>query len=247
MSTPLHSRIAALVPSISGWCSVEKANDLALAVIKLRSSVTVEIGVFGGRSLLPMALAHAEQDHGGVWAIDPWQAAASVEGYDPVNAEWWSRVNHEALYQQFLGHLKAHGVEKFVKIVRGKSDNVTPPEVIDVLHLDGQHTDQTVRDVERFASRVRPDGFVFVDDIHWSGGGVERGVARLLTMGFTQIFVRDTGAMFQRAAAPREPSVTIKRLAKRLLKNKGAIETLSEEIRKPKKRGRPPGSKNKRK
>lgn len=194
----LHGRIAALVPRVTGWCSPEKAQDLALAVIKLRASVTVEIGVWGGRSCLPMALAHQEQNHGVVWAIDPWSPAASSEGYEKVNADWWGAQNHEAVYRVFLAHLKDQGLEQFVKVIRQKSDDVEPPQVVDILHLDGQHTDQAVRDIERFAPRVRVGGFVFVDDINWSGGGVARSVEKLLSMGFVKIFDRDTGAMFER-------------------------------------------------
>jgi predicted O-methyltransferase YrrM len=198
----LQAKIAAIVPTITGWCTPEKAQDLALAIIKSRSSVTVEIGVWGGRSAIPMALAHTEQKHGIVWAIDPWSPQASTEGYDTVNANWWGSQNHEAVYQGFLLSLKAAGVEQYVKVIRQKSDDVEPPEKIDVLHIDGQHTDQAVKDVERFASRVVPSGFVFVDDIQWSGGGVGRAVERLLAMGFVKVFDRDTGAMFQRQEKP---------------------------------------------
>lgn len=197
MST-LPQQIATIVPTVTGWCSIEKAQDLALAVIKLRSSITVEIGVWGGRSCIPMALAHKEQKHGVVWAIDPWSPEASTEGYDKVNADWWGAQNHEAVYQAFLAHLKINGLEDYVRVMRRKSDDVLPPEKIDVLHVDGQHTEQAVRDVERYAARVVRNGFVFVDDISWSLGGPQRAVDRLLTMGFVKIFDCDTGAMFQR-------------------------------------------------
>ena len=215
----LQSRITALVPVMDGWCSIEKANDLALAVIKSHASVSVEIGVWGGRSLIPMALAHQEQNQGIVWAIDPWSSLASVEGYDAANSDWWGKQDHEMIYQRFLASARAHGVEKFIKIVRQKSDAIEPPPVIDVLHVDGQHTEQAVRDVERFASRVRVGGFCFVDDIGWSGGGPAAAVEKLLTMGFVKLFDRDTGAMFERQAAkvakPAEPRKT-KKVAKKI-------------------------------
>lgn len=197
MST-LNSRIAAIVPTITGWCSVEKAQDLALAVIKSRSSISIEVGVWAGRSVAPMAMAHQEQNHGVVWAIDPWSPAVAAEGYDKVNADWWGSQNHELVYQNFLAMLKASGIEQFVKVIRKKSDDVDPPDGVGCLHLDGKHTDQTVRDVERYATKVIPGGFCYVDDIHWSGGGVERGVEKLLSLGFVKLFDRDTGAMFQR-------------------------------------------------
>lgn len=202
----LQAKIAAIVPTITGWCSVEKGQDLALAVIKTKSAVTVEIGCWGGRSLIPMAMAHAEQQAGIVWAIDPWSPQASTEGYDTVNANWWGSQNHEAVYQGFLLSLKTTGVEQYVKVVRQKSDDVEPPPAIDVLHLDGQHTDQAVKDIARFAPAVVPKGFVFIDDIGWSGGGVGRAVEKLLTMGFVKVFDRDTGAMFQRQEKPAAPA-----------------------------------------
>lgn len=198
----LQHQIALIVPTITGWCTVEKAQDLVLAVLKLKASVSVEIGVWGGRSLVPIALAHKEQKHGTVWAIDPWSPVASTEGYDKVNADWWGSQNHEAVYQRFLAVLKEQGVEDYVRVMRRKSDDVIPPSKIDFLHVDGQHTDQAVKDVERFASKVVPGGFVFVDDVQWSGGGVGRAVEKLLTMGFVKLFDRDTGAMFQRQQKP---------------------------------------------
>lgn len=194
----LHARIAALVPNMDGWCSVEKANDLALAVIKLRASVTIELGVWGGRSLLPLAMAHQEQNHGIVYAVDPWSNAASVEFQNEANTNWWGKVDHEMIYQRFLAHLKNQGVEQFVKVVRAKSDDFDPPQVVDCLHVDANHSDQAVKDVERFASKVRVGGFCFLDDINWEGGGVKRAADKLLTMGFVKLFDRDTGAMFER-------------------------------------------------
>lgn len=214
MPAPLNTRIATIVPSITGWCSVEKANDLALAIIKLRSSVTVEIGVWGGRSVVPMALAHQEQDHGIVWAIDPWSPVASTEGYDKVNSDWWGAQNHEVVYRGFLDTLRLNGVERFVNVIRKKSDDVEPPPVIDMLHIDGQHTEQAVRDVERFASKVRDGGFCFVDDIGWSGGGPARAVTRLLEMGFVKVFDRDTGAMFEKAVAKPSTNKPVKKAVK---------------------------------
>lgn len=197
MSNLTH-KIATVVPTITGWCSVEKAQDLALAVLKTKSSISVEIGVWGGRSLVPIALAHKEQKHGVVWAIDPWSPTASTEGYDKVNADWWGAQNHELVYQNFIATLAQHGVADFVRVIRRKSDDVIPPDKICLLHVDGQHTDQAVKDIERFAVKVVIGGYVFVDDIQWSGGGVGRAVEKLLSMGFVKVFDRDTGAMFQR-------------------------------------------------
>lgn len=219
MST-LHSRISALVPKMPGWCSPEKANDLALAVIKMRGLPSAEVGVFAGRSCIPMAMAHQDMNAGMVLAIDPWDKFAATEGYDDVNAKWWGGLDHEAIYQQFLAYIKAEGLTNYVSVHRKKSDDVQLPDELGVAHLDGQHTDQTIKDVEKYASRVVVGGFVFVDDINWSGGGVGRAVEKLLTMGFVRLFDRDTGAMFQRV--PKKISAGPAKVSKKRGRKKGS-------------------------
>lgn len=199
-----------------GWCTPEKGWDLAMAVIKTKAEVSVEIGVLYGSSLLPLALAHAEQDHGVVYAIDPWTREAGTDGYDGKNLEWWGSLDYENIYRTFLYNLKANGVEKYVKVLRQKSDDVEVPDKIDCLHIDGQHTDQASRDVERFAPRVGSGKFCFVDDISGWNGAPARAVERLMTFGYTKLFERGTGAMFQRTPPP---------------------------VVRQKKRGRPPGKK----
>lgn len=219
MPIPLSTRIAAMIPTVTGWCSIEKGNDLALAVLKSKSSVSVEVGVFAGRSCIPLAMAHREQNHGIVIAIDPWSSAESIVGQGAADTEWWgTKVDHEIIYQGFLASLKAHDLEKWVEVIRAPSDSVTPPKQIDVFHCDGNHSEQSVRDVERFGSLVGPSGFLFLDDLGWSNLGPKHAADKLPSMGFTKLFDRDTGAMFQ-----RQPAKTAS----------------------AKKRGRPPGSKNK--
>lgn len=209
MTPKLLQLITGNVPNLPGWCTVEKACDLADVILRLKAEKTVEIGVFGARSLIPMAMAHAEQDRGIIIGIDAWDAAASVEGETKENAEWWGKVDHEAIYQGAVNHIKQLGLEKYVQLIRARSDDVEVPDVIDVLHVDGSHTAQAIKDVDRFAPRVRPGGIVFLDDIHWAGGGVEQAMAHLLSLGFRHLSSRDTGAFFERipavAAVPAEP------------------------------------------
>ena len=55
--TNLFLDIADVVPRLNGWCSVNKAQHLAAMVCALQPVTAVEIGVFGGKSLIPMAMA----------------------------------------------------------------------------------------------------------------------------------------------------------------------------------------------
>lgn len=231
-----------------GWCTPEKGIDLAMAILKMRASVVFEVGTFLGSSLIPQAMACAEQDHGLVYAVDPWSREAGIEGYDGENLKWWGNLNYEEIYEKFLANVKAAGVEKYVRVLRQKSDDVEVPDALDVLSIDGQHTDQASRDVERFASKVVPSGYVFMDDIVGWNGAPARAAEKLVAMGFTKLFNRDTGAMYQRDEAKRLPTREAKALAKRLLASKGGIEKLMDELSKaaPKKKGGwPKGKKRK--
>lgn len=181
-----------------GWCDLDKALTLACMVVGLRPAVTVEIGVFGGRSALPMAMAHKAIGHGMLYAIDPWDKAASVEGYEGADLEWWSSVDHESIYQYFMLQIKLRGLENVTRVIRNKSDDVAPMPGIGLLHVDGQHTDQAVRDVLRFASEVMFGGIVVMDDIAWRGGGVARAVKTLESLHFRELYKLGTGAVYQR-------------------------------------------------
>jgi hypothetical protein len=195
-----YEEIARVHEPLAGWCELEKALDLVATVIALRPNVVVEIGVFGGRSLIPMALACKAIGKGRVIGIDPWSQQASAEGYTGENADWWKKLDHESVYQGFLGTLNRLNLQSIVEIKRSKSDDVAPPDVIDLLHVDGQHTEQALRDVNRFATNVRIGGFCFTDDDDWvdGGGGPQQAVKRLMELGFVPLYKCGTGTAFQR-------------------------------------------------
>lgn len=194
----LFTQIETLIPTLHGWCSIAKANALAGAVLSLRPEISLEIGIWGGRSFLPLALAHREINFGTAIGIDPWDAKASQEGQTGENLKFWSQTtSHELVYNDFMAKAKSLGMLP-AKVYRTKSDNIQPPARIDLMSLDGNHGPQAERDVSRFCPNIRRGGLVFVDDLDWDGGAVRRAVAALKQMGFIQLYILDTGAVFQR-------------------------------------------------
>lgn len=195
---------------LEGWCDVAKAQRLAAIVLALRPTVTVEIGVFGGRSLLPMAMAHAVIGHGVAIGIDPWSKAASLAGMEGVNKEWWDKLDHELIYQGFMRSANRLIADGWVNVFRGTSDEaiandrekfrgtdsrlVFVPEVIDLLHVDGNHSEQAVKDVDNYATRLRPGGILVMDDIDWAAAAA----ARVRELKFSFLYALGTGAVFQR-------------------------------------------------
>lgn len=194
----LFTQIEQIIPQCHGWCTVERAKAMASAVIALRPFVSTVLGVWGGRDIIALALAHKEAGGGGVIGIDPWSKEASAEGQAGDNLKWWSEVDHELVYQDCLNRIKASGVSEFVEIIRKKSDDVIPPTNIGILIVDGNHSDAAVRDVNRYAVNVVVGGLVFADDLKWDGGGVQKSVERLREIGFDKLYDLDAGAVFQR-------------------------------------------------
>ena len=150
-----------------------------------------------------MAMALKETGRGLAIAIDPWSKQASVEGQEKVHADWWGSVNHDVVAKEFVEQVALLGLGDFVQVVRRKSDDAVVPAKIDILHVDGNHGEQAVKDVERFAPNVRVGGLCFMDDLGWVGGAVGRACDRLIAMGFVKLYDMDTGAMFQRVGGPR--------------------------------------------
>ncbi len=161
--------------SLPGWCPREKALLMASLVLRERPAVVVEIGVFGGRSLLPMALACKDQSHGLVYGIDPWANAAALEGTQlEKDAVWWKREDLRAVRRTFFAAVESYGVADHVRILEASSASVAAafePGSIDMLHIDGNHSEEvSERDGKAYLPRVRSGGWVWVDDT--DGGAI---------------------------------------------------------------------------
>ena len=172
---------------------------MAALVLALRPALTIEVGVWQGSSIVPIALAHKAVGFGRVIAVDPWSAVASVQGQiNPDDAKWWSEVDHERAYQTFVTVLAEEGLSQYVEIVRTTSDEYAPPDNINVLHLDGNHSDQAVRDVQKFAPKMANGGIAILDDYSWSGGGVRKACAALESLGWIEMYRLGTGGVWRR-------------------------------------------------
>lgn len=180
---------------ITGWCSWEKAQTLCSIIFATRPQITIEIGIWAGKSFVPMAMAHKELGVGMAFAIDPWQQSISIAGQtNPADTEWWSHQDrHDYAFKQFEETIYALGLQNVTKIHRVKSDDFDPPENIGLLHIDGNHGEQSIRDVRRFCPKVISGGFLVLDDLQWSGGSVMQSLELAKSMKFKEIYrVKDS-------------------------------------------------------
>lgn len=182
-----------------GWCSLDKSGCFVDYVddicSRVDNPVCVEIGVFGGKSILPVALELKRHNKGRLFAIDPWKNDEAGKGYEywPTEHKYWTTVDLEFMYKFFLDLLTEYDLHEYVEVIRDTSDNAPEIDNIDFLFIDGQHTDQAVRDTMKYATKVKLNGYCVVDDVTW--GDVSKVPEILNKLGFFHIHSVDSNAM----------------------------------------------------
>ena len=172
--TALQSRLEAL-QSLEGWATLQKREHLARLVIDHNAMRCVEIGVFGGQSLLAIALATEllpDGDRAQVVGYDPYTKEAALEGdNDKANDEWWSKLDLAAIHRSALEAIGSLGLSSRCQI-RTKTDIEAADDftngTVDLLHLDANHAKAiSLRSAALWLPKVRAGGIVIQDDCNW--------------------------------------------------------------------------------
>lgn len=175
---------------MEGWCTVEKANRLFEIVQETDSRISVEIGVFGGRSLVALALGHKEKNSGFVIGIDPWKNKACLDGNnDPANDEWWMSLNMKQIYDSCQYHISLNELEGFCDTLRFRAvdmADIFPNRSIDLLHQDGNHNYASItNELNAWVPKLKVGGTWICDDTDWKEAA--SGYALLPTFGLEKI------------------------------------------------------------
>ena len=169
----LKHRICTSLPLIDGWCSQEKALNFIDLVLEVKPQVCVEIGVFGGSSVFPVASTLKFLKQGVLFGIDPWSQAENVRHFNPLedkaNSLWWSKVNFDAIHASYLTMLKKNGLEDYCITLKMTSEKAAAKiEHIDILYIDGGHSEEAfTTDVALYLPKVRPGGYIWMNDSLW--------------------------------------------------------------------------------
>ena len=168
-----------LVNRSQGWCSIEKMEALrreieCVIVNHATDHITaVELGVFGARSLIPVADAFRVCGVlGMVYGIDPWHTGEAVKGYDGENASWWGKVDLPEILKQahiLTGHYHFNDLITFVTSTSNQAAKLFSK--IHFFHCDGQHVlEQFKADMDNYLPKVVSGCPVIIDDVNWCGG-----------------------------------------------------------------------------
>lgn len=168
----MKDRIDRVIPPLPGWCTPEKALRMAELVVLAKATLCVELGVFGARGLIAMAIGLQELGLGKVDGIDPFTKAAALEGTnDKANDKWWSELNYETIFAQAYGAIEKNGLLPFSSLVRKRSQDAVADyadETIDVLHQDSNHSfEVSTAEVMAWLPKLKEGGYWIQDDTDW--------------------------------------------------------------------------------
>lgn len=160
----------------NSWCSKEKASLLMDLVFIEKPETCVEIGVFTGSTLLPVAATLKHVGQGNVCAIDPWSNEESIRNLsenDP-NKGWWSQVDMTAVLHIFSQMNQEWGFESYCKVLNCTSeDAVSEMGSIDFIHFDGNYSEKSsLQDVALYLPKVKENGHILLSNVLISVDGV---------------------------------------------------------------------------
>jgi hypothetical protein len=158
-----------------GGASLLKILVLAELIVVNELCRIVEIGVYRGRLMLPLAHLMLRLGRGEVVGIDPYSAGAAVQreartdGLDLV--EWPSSVDWTALHGDLIEAISQRGLGERAHLIRRRSRDAADSFVaapIDMLHVDGNHDREAVEtDIELFMPHMADGGLLIMDDVSW--------------------------------------------------------------------------------
>ena len=127
------------------------------AVAVLRPQLLVELGTDRGESYFCFCQSAAENNTGTrCFAVDNWRGDLHVGGYD------------QATYRQVVAHNEKH-YREFSTLLRSDFNEALArfeENSIDLLHLDGLHTEAAVRqDLEHWLPKLKPGGILLMHDV----------------------------------------------------------------------------------
>lgn len=162
-----------------GGGGIEKACVLSSVILEHHIERVVEIGVYRGRSLLPMAAALHYAGSGEIVGVDPWSAADAQQN-DLANFpaaaagvnEFVNSLDWSGIWREVLERIAQFGLGSCCRLLRTTSHEAAgefPDHSIGMVHIDGNHdTEAVCGDVNVWVPKLVPGGFLVMDDATWS-------------------------------------------------------------------------------
>jgi Methyltransferase domain len=179
----LHADVRQLIEEVvqsvpvdyGGGSGSGKALVIADLIAQFGVRDTIEIGVYRGRSLLPVATMLKIAGAGVATGIDPWVADEALQedthAVGPEVNEWVRSHPWDDTYQSVVDRIEQYSLTEHCRILRMTSEAAAPqiPDAsVGLVHVDGNHDRAAVeQDVELYLPKLKPGGFLVLDDASW--------------------------------------------------------------------------------
>lgn len=159
---------------VPGWCSTEKAHIMMDVIKENKCQFCVELGVFSGMSLFPIAKALQYNRSGKVYAIDAWDRSEALKSFSSPNDPnyiWWGSLDYDDFFKQTLDLIQRNKLRRFCKIIKRSTIDAAclfADESIDFIHLDGNHNAEVAfQDLIHYFPKVKDGGYILLNDANW--------------------------------------------------------------------------------
>jgi hypothetical protein len=174
----LLDKVANIVVTLNGWCTPEKGQWIARWILEHRCVSAVDLGVFGGRSLVAMGLAMQQLAKerpgwpGRVIGIDSYSNEDCVDGIDgDVHKEWWGKIDLSVVRKNAEDAIEQFGLKDIcsLMVMTGvQAIDRFRDGTLDFVHVDASHNEaESTRDVRTWWAKLRTGGVMLMDDTDW--------------------------------------------------------------------------------
>jgi hypothetical protein len=159
------------VDDVPGWLDQKIAWGMTDLIRTMKPDVVVELGVYGGKSLIVQAAALRDNGNGKIYGIDPWRNKDVLEGLAPnEDPAFWRSHDMARVHDGCMRAIWQNKLENVV-IIRAPAHDARDLfawNSIDVLYIDDGHSEKaSCRDVLDYLPRVRGGGYIWIDDADW--------------------------------------------------------------------------------
>jgi len=152
-----------------GFCAREKVWFMYELAKTINPELVVEAGVYGGRTLFPMALGAPSAQ---VIGIDSWRADECIQGEPDQYHDTWKTHDFESKYRFVVDEIRSSGIP--IQIIRAnhlEAASNFPNLSIDLFHEDANHSPSIIRrSMNTWIPKLKIGGILVWDDPGWGDG-----------------------------------------------------------------------------
>jgi predicted O-methyltransferase YrrM len=153
---------------VLGWHSADESLFYNQLVGSLTNGIIVEVGVFGGASLLGV-IDSCKKTNSHIYGIDPWEKIIVANGVQMLKEQqiiYRERIQKIRLNLESI--IKQEGYDKNVTLIHDFATNATHQfdnESVDVAFIDGDHAyDAVYEDMKIWLPKIKIGGTMWGDD-----------------------------------------------------------------------------------